>query len=280
VNVLPPSCRYSEGPADPVAREAWSEAADNYIAFCARPDTWNKLIEIPAMREMLGEVRGKRTLEVGCGPAHYSLWLAEQGAEAWGCDPAPRLTEFAQQRASEVGVELRLRVGGVELLPEYPAASFDIVLFPMMLEYVDDLGATFREAYRLLRPDGFVAISIVHPMRQYTVKYETEDGEELRLLSGYLDRGVIEWSGWIMFGEAGRDILCRSHRRPIGDHVEALVGAGFLIEAIKEPDAPPASWEINPRRCRENQHCPQFMLIKAVKDRGLRTEDLRLTARG
>jgi ubiquinone/menaquinone biosynthesis C-methylase UbiE len=263
--MLPPRARYSEGPVDPTAREAWAQAAERYLAHCAREANWNKLIEIPAMRRLLGDVRGKRTLEVGCGPAHYSIWLAQQGAEAWGLDPAAPLIEEARQQAEAAGVELRLRLGGVELLPEYPEGHFDIVLFPMMLEYVDDIDGAFREAHRLLKPDGFVALSIVHPMRNMSVKYETEDGEELRIISGYLQRGVIEWSGWIMVDEDGGDIPCKSHRRTIEDYVEALAGAGFLIEAMREPDASPEGWAINARDCRENQHCPNFLLMKAVK---------------
>jgi len=264
--LLPPSVRPVEGPADPTSREAWTRAADNYLAHCARAANWNKLIEIPAMRRLLGEARGKRTLEVGCGPAHYSVWLAQQGAEAWGLDPVAALLEAARGSAEAAGVELRLRPGGVECLADYPDAHFDMVLFPMMLEYVDDLASTFRQANRLLTAEGFVAISVVHPMRSFNVKHETEEGEELRIVSGYLHSGVFEWSQWIMRDADGNDIPCRSHRRTIEEYVEALIGAGFLIEALREPDASPEGWLLDPRTCRENHHCPNFLLLKAAKD--------------
>jgi ubiquinone/menaquinone biosynthesis C-methylase UbiE len=265
--MLPPKSRYSEGPVDPVAREAWSRVAHQYTDRCVEdPGSWNRLIEIPAMRKMLGDVAGKRTLEAGCGPAHYSLWLAQQGAEAWGFDPAAPMIEEARNAAEQASAELHLRVGGVELLPEYPEEHFDIVLFPMMIEYIDDLEATFRQAWRILRPDGFAAISMVHPIRAWGAKYEAEDGEELRLISDYLRRGVIEYAHWVVQADHDGEIVCKSHRRTIGDYVSALVGAGFLIEALLEPEAPPESWEIDPRRCKENVHCPQFMLIKAVRD--------------
>ena len=264
--LLPPHTRYTDGLSDPTSREAWTRAASNYLAHCARELNWNKLIEIPAMRRLLGDVRGKRTLEVGCGPAHYSVWLAQQGAEAWGLDPVGALLDAARSSAEEAGVELRLQQGGVERLPEYPGGHFDIVLFPMMLEYVDDIAGAFREAHRLLRPDGFVAISLVHPMRSFSVKHETENGEELRIVSGYLERGVIEWSMWIMVDEEGNGIPCRSHRRTVEDYVEALVEAGFLIEELREPDASPEGWALNAPGCRENYHCPNFLLLKAVKD--------------
>jgi 2-polyprenyl-3-methyl-5-hydroxy-6-metoxy-1,4-benzoquinol methylase len=226
----------------------------------------NDLIERPAMKALLGEVPGKRTLEVGCGLAHYSRWLAGQGAEAWGLEPAPRLLTAAGEMANADGVVVTLWAGGVERLPEYTDGQFDIVLFPMMLEYVDDLEETFRQAHRILKPDGFVAISIVHPMRNLSVKHVLEGGEEARIVSGYLNSGVYEWSLWIMKDEEGNDLVCRSHRRTIQEHVEPLVGAGFLIEALVEPDAAPEAWHTDAARCRENRQCPQFMLVKAVKD--------------
>jgi len=263
--LLPPSVRYCDGLVSDVARDAWSRAARNWVRHNETPNNMNDLIERPAMQALLGEVAGKRTLEVGCGLAHYSRWLAQQGAEAWGLEPAPRLLELAQAMAEAEGAGLALRAGGVELLPEYPDGHFDIVLLPMVLEYVDDLDETFRQAHRVLRPDGFVAISIVHPMRNLSVKHLTADGEELRIVSGYLNSGVYEWSLWIMKDDDGNDITCRSQRRTLQEHVEPLVRAGFLIEAILEPDAAPAAWRIDAARCKENRHCPQFLLLKAVK---------------
>lgn len=263
---LPPETRPSQGPVDAVARAAWSRAAGRYLEHCRRDVNWNKMVEIPAMRQLLGDARGKRTLEVGCGPAHYSTWLAQQGAEAWGFDPAPDLVEAARRDAAEAGVELSLRIGGVELLSEYRDTYFDIVLFPMVLEYLDDLPETFRQAARILKPDGLVAISIVHPVRHFSVHHDAEDGTEMRLVANYLRRGVLEWSGWVMQDDEGNDVQCKSHCRTIEDHVEALVGAGSLVEAIKEPMAIPEAKALAPRIYEGNAHCPQFMLVKAVKD--------------
>ena len=262
---LPPFCRPSSGPVDAAAREAWAEASENYLKHCAREANWNKLIEIPAMREMLGDPTDLRTLEVGCGPAHYSIWLAENGAEAHGLDPSARLLEAAEANAARAGAALHLRNGGVECLAEYPDGRFDIVLFPMMLEYVDDLEAVFGQARRLLSPGGFVAISVVHPMRNFS-RPHVVDGTELRIVSHYLDAGVIEWSEWIMKRDDGTQILCKSNRRTIEQIITPLAAAGFLVESIVEPDAVEGAEAAKAGVAESNRHCPQFMLIKAVPD--------------
>ena len=264
--LLPYKCRPSTGPVDEAERRAWSVAADHYLVHCDREANWNKLIEIPAMRELLGDPGGKRTLEVGCGPAHYSIWLAQRGAEAHGLDPAARLLDSARDSADAADVHLHLRHGGVELLADYPEAHFDIVLFPMMLEYVDDLADAFGQARRILKPSGFVAISIVHPMRHFSEDSVLEDGTKARIVCNYLGEDVIEWSGWVMADEEGNDVQCKSRRRPIQAYTGALVSAGFLIEALVEPAAVPEASDIDPRVAASNAHCPQFLLLKAVPD--------------
>ncbi len=264
---LPPFCRRSEGPVSDTARAAWRRASENYLAPCAREANWNKLIEIPAMREMLGDSGGKTTLEVGCGPAHYSVRLATHGAEVHGLDPVPRLLEAAAQNAAEAGVELHLREGGVERLNEYPEEHFDIVLFPMMLEYVDDLAEAFGQARRILKPSGFVAISVVHPMRSFSDRHEI-DGAELAVVGHYLEAGIIEWAEWIMKDDNGDPIWCKSHRRTIEQYVMPLVEAGLAIDQLREPDATPGAEELNAKIVASNRHCPQFLLMKARKRGG------------
>jgi len=260
-----PQVHESEGPVGSAARDAWSRVAGKYVEHCRREVNWNKMIEIPAMRRMLGDVAGKRTLEVGCGCAHYSIWLAQEGAEASGFDPAERLVDQAREDAAAAEVTVDLRVGGLELLAEYPAEHFDIVLFAMMLEYIDDLDAVFAGAARVLKPEGSVAISITHPMRHFSERIEMPDGRRLRVVRGYLRRHVLEWTGWIMGNAEGEDVWCKSHCRPIEDYMSALVRAGFLIEALREPMAIDECHTLAPRIYQSNTDCPQFLLIRVVK---------------
>jgi len=153
-------------------------------------------------------------------------------------------------------VTVDLRVGGLELLSEYPVKHSDVVLFAMMLEYIDDLDGAFSGAARVLRPDGFVAISITHPMRHFSETIETADGRRLRAIRSYLRRYVLEWTGWIMGNAEGEDVWCKSH----------LTRAGFLIEALQEPMAIDECRTLAPRIYQSNMDCPQFLLIGAVKD--------------
>lgn len=96
--------------------------------------------------------------------------------------------------------------------------SFDIVLSALALDYVQDLGNTFREFHRVLRQSGLFVFSVDHPfdecVRQHTGNYfETE-------LVDY------EWTGF------DTPVTVPSFRRPLGALVNPLVEAAFVLEHL------------------------------------------------
>ena len=66
-----------EGARDPdIARAQCERTANIYYSFRKRGDTYNDLVEVPAMRRLVGDVRGKRLLDAGCGFGSASIYYA------------------------------------------------------------------------------------------------------------------------------------------------------------------------------------------------------------
>lgn len=107
---------YSEGPIP--------ENTIRRYLDCLHPFT-------PAERPfaILGDVRGKRIFELGCGDGGNSVLLALKGAEVVGIDISPRAIEIAKNRARLHGVEHRTEFYAlpVETYLERAAAKFDII---------------------------------------------------------------------------------------------------------------------------------------------------------
>ena len=83
--------------------------------------------QIPeAALEILGEVEGLDTLELGCGAAQWSIALAKRGARAVGLDVSPRQLEHAREAISASGEEVALVEASAEDLP-FADARFDLV---------------------------------------------------------------------------------------------------------------------------------------------------------
>src|SRR5687768_6841087 len=129
----------------PIALEAYTRLAD---ALAARIDTkaHNAFYDRPAVLSLLPAVEGKRVLDAGCGPGVYAEWLAGQGAEVVGVDVCPRMVELARLRLGDRATVIEADLG--RPLDIIPAASFDLVLSALAMDYVRDWDAAFREFFR------------------------------------------------------------------------------------------------------------------------------------
>jgi SAM-dependent methyltransferase len=112
---------------------------------------------------VLGDVRGKDVLELGCGAAQWSVALAQLGARCVALDNSSRQLEHARRRMTEAGVDFPLLHASAERVP-LPDASFDVVFCDHGAMSFADPGRTVPEAARLLRRGGLLAFSAESPL--------------------------------------------------------------------------------------------------------------------
>lgn len=100
----------------------------------------------------LGDVRGLRVLDLGCGHGMASVVLARRGARVTACDLSLGYVREADRRAQANGAALRLLVCDGEHLP-FADGSFDRVWGNAILHHLD-LSVVARELHRALAPGG------------------------------------------------------------------------------------------------------------------------------
>ena len=103
--------------------------------------------------DVLPDVAGKDVIELGCGTAYFSAWLARRGARPVGVDITPAQLETARQMQAETGIEFELLEANAEDVP-LPDASFDLALSEYGASIWCDAYKWIPEAARLLRPGG------------------------------------------------------------------------------------------------------------------------------
>ena len=233
----------------PIALDAYETLAE---AFAAVVDTkpHNAYYERPATISLLPEVKGKRVLDAGCGPGVYSEWLIEHGAEVVAVDASPKMVKLAKQRLGKKADVRQANLG--EPLPSLESSSFDLVVSPLVLDYIRDWRSTFAEVYRVLRPSGHFVFSVTHPFFDY-IYFKSNNYFETELVG-------VEWRGF----ESVR-VHMPSFRRPLSEALNPLIEVGFFLERIIEPKPTEEFKNADPKHFEELSRQPCFICIRVRK---------------
>ncbi|MCI2239093.1 class I SAM-dependent methyltransferase [Paenibacillus sp. TRM 82003] len=235
--------RREVGAAETVAaqRRWWDAEAVGYRAehgsFLGDARVGSDLVWGPeGLREedagLLGDVAGRRVLEVGAGAAQCSRWLAGRGALAVASDLSAGMLAQAVAADAEAGVRTPLVQCDARVLP-FADGVFDVVFTSYgALPFVADAERVLGEVGRVLRPGGRFVGSVPHPVRWALP--DVPGAEGLRVHHSYFDRRPYvesETDG------AGRvRVTYVEHHRTVGDWVRSVRGAGLVVEDLVEPE--------------------------------------------
>lgn len=113
----------------------------------------------------LGNLQGKRIVDVGCGGGILSEALAAEGADVTGMDMGAAPLSVARQHAQEHHRHISYRQITVEALADEQPHSFDAVCCMEMLEHVPDPASVIAACAKLVKPEGMVFFSTInrHP---------------------------------------------------------------------------------------------------------------------
>lgn len=153
-------------------RAMWDEWAQRYAAAGARAWAQNApawgIWQVPEsqVRMLPADLAGKDVIELGCGTAYVSSWMARRGARVVAIDNSQAQLATARRLQCEHGVEFPLIHGNAEEVP-YPDASFDFAISEYGACLWADPYRWVPEAARLLRPGGhltFLTNSFLHTL--------------------------------------------------------------------------------------------------------------------
>ncbi len=134
-------------------------------SFVMHPSDWERFDEEPhpwrpyeSLVRMLGNVRGKKILDAGCGDGWLSVILAKRGAQVEGFDISQSAIDFAQERAATHDVIdcCSFRAASAYDLP-YRDAEFDGVIGSAILHHLGDKTRFADELRRVMKPGAVAA---------------------------------------------------------------------------------------------------------------------------
>ena len=217
------------------ARAWWDSDADAYQAehgdFLGAADlVWCPENLREADAHLLGDVHGKTILEVGCGAAMCSRWLAEHGARPVAFDLSAGMLRHARRLAERTGITVPLVQADAEHLP-FRSRCFDLAFTAFgAIQFVADSARLMREVARVLRPGGRWVFATTHPIRWV---FPDDPGPAgLTATMSYFDR-----TPYVEFDDSGRATYVE-HHRTFGDRVREIAAAGFRLLNVVEPEWP------------------------------------------
>jgi len=220
-------------PDDSIARNVaqWTRANEQYTDPAARRQ-WGRdeivwgVFGVPESEVgSIGDVDGLDVVELGCGTAYVSAWLARRGARPVGVDPTPAQLASARRMMRETGIEFPLVEAPGEAVP-LPGASFDLAVSEYGASLWADPARWVPEAARLLRPGGrlvFLTNSVLVYLCAPAVGLVTE-----QLQREQFGMYRVDWPG-----EEGIE-----YHLAHGQWIALLRKHGFEIEALHELRAP------------------------------------------
>ncbi|MBC7814968.1 MAG: class I SAM-dependent methyltransferase [Burkholderiales bacterium] len=241
-----------------LGQQNYEQFADRY-AFAAETKAHNAYYDRPATLSLLPDVDGRLVLDAGCGPGIYAEWLLNRGADVIAFDVTPRMVELAQERIGQrFSDRFMVQVGDLnQPLDWLQAETFDMVLCPLVLDYIEDWGPVFREFYRVLKAGGLLVFSAGHPFGDFLFV-----NERLKQRSSYFDTDQYEcyWKG---FGEPYP--LVKEYRRPLSAMLNPLIAVGFKLDTVLEPVPTEVFKAVEPEDYEKLTHRPGFICIRAKK---------------
>ena len=196
----------------------------------------------PDELELLGPLAGQHLVHLQCNAGQDSLCLARHGARVTGVDFSSEASAFARQLSATTGIAARFVES--ELMAYFAATEdrFAIAFASYgVLGWHPDVAAWMRGARRILAPGGRLVIVEIHPLVWSLGPDLALSGDDyffrgpyVAPVSDYVGSSGPSLGAAPEAAPATNDLPAYGFQHGLGEIVEAVVGAGFALEALRE----------------------------------------------
>lgn len=249
----------------------WDDLAPTWAAMGRGGyDYYRDSFNTPAFLEALPAIEDLKGLDIGCGEGHNARLLAERGAHMSAVDFSQVFLELANEVQTQDPVISYAAASAVEL--PFPEATFDFTTGFMSFMDIPETQLVLQEACRVLKPGGFLQVSISHPCfdTPHRIHIRDEEGQTIAFEIGDYFRNLegepveLNKPGSQAFEDGFPTIEIPRFSRTLSQWVEAIIAAGLQIEWMGEPRPSDKVVEAYPQ-VQDAQVVAYFLHIRARK---------------
>ncbi len=252
--------------------EHWDREARLWATVTrAKTDVFREGLSLPAFLEVLGDIRGKRVLDIACGEGSVTRELASRGGKVTALDLSPAMIELATEEEKRSPLGISYCVGNSANMKAVETGSVDVVACFMAAMDIAAVDNTFLEVARVMKKGGRFLFNVLHPCFQppvarwiYNDDAPHDDANRLHFaVDRYFDRGSIE-EHLTITGISPEPLYLTRIRfhRTLEDYVRALRAAGLYVHDLRESVASKEMIRKFPDLDR-SRRIPYFLLIEA-----------------
>jgi SAM-dependent methyltransferase len=237
---------------------AWTVPVGPDVIARARRGDWQIVLTPtkPVPAEWFPDLAGIDVLCLASGGGQQGPILAAAGAKVTVFDNSPK--QLAQDRlvADREGLAIKTIQGDMADLSAFPDGRFDLIVHPVSNVFAPDVRPVWREAYRVLRPDGWLLAGFMNPV-QFLFDVSALERGEFRVTHRipYSDRESLSDQERARLEEQGTPL---EFGHALADQIGGQLAAGFVLTALYE--------DIDPDTIL-GQQIPSYIATRALKPR-------------
>ncbi len=237
-------------------RDFWNQSAAD---FSSDQTLGRKFVLDPALLKVIGDVSGKKVLDLGCGYGRLTNLLASKGGICTGIDYSEKLIEIAQASAKNQGLGVDFQVMDATEIGDLEG-EFDLILISILFPHLPDYKRALslaRGIKNLAKSDAYLIIGEPHPAFDYYMRNRLASGD-----FEYFNSGL----GYDFKMELGATALeSEAYHWTLADYSKLIDESGFLIEKIIESEPLPEGRKINPDWFQQKSKYPSYIIFKCVQ---------------
>lgn len=185
---------------------------------------------IPTIYRLVGNIKHKNIIDVGCGSGILTAKLALNGAMVIGVDPSEEMIKIAKREFNYIKNIKFCNITIENYALEFPDRQFDIAISNMSLITIPNYQEAIFSISKILKKKGLFIINITHPCfwNQYR-KYESLESFEYKI--PHEQKGEFT----ISLNKKGLPSPTTHFHRPLEHYFQSLKEANFIIEDLIEP---------------------------------------------